>query len=81
MVLRVKLEGICKGAADAVAVGAAGLQALDFLDKSQPAPDSWKTQQHSLLDEAKKPKAAMLLMVVGPVQQLVDASATPPQHN
>ena len=65
---------------DLSALGAAGLQALDFIDKSQPAPDSWKTQQQSLLDEAKKPKAAMLLMVVAPVQQLVDASATP-QHN
>jgi hypothetical protein len=64
---------------DLSALGAAGLQALDFIDKSQPAPDSWKTQQQSLLDEAKKPKAALLLMVVAPVQQLVDASAVP--HN
>ena len=27
------------------ALGAAGLQALDYLDKAQTAPDSWKTQQ------------------------------------
>ena len=61
------------------AVGAAGLQALDYLDKGQPAPDSWKTQESALLAEAKKRQADVLLMVVAPVQQLVEASAAP--HN
>jgi hexosaminidase len=58
---------------------AAGLQALDYLDKSQPAPDAWKTQQLALFDQARKPKANLLLMVVAPVQQLVEASVAP--HN
>ncbi len=62
------------------ALGAAGLQALDYIDKSQAPPDAWKTQQSTLFDQAKKPMADMLLMVVAPVQQLVDASATAP-HN
>jgi len=62
------------------ALGTAGLQALDYIDKSQAAPDSWKTQQSTLIDQAKKPSADMLLMVAAPVQQLVDASATTP-HN
>ena len=57
------------------ALGAAGLQALDYLDKGQPAPDAWKTQQLSLADQAKKPMADVLLMVAAPVQQLVEASA------
>jgi hexosaminidase len=61
------------------AVGAAGLQALDYLDKAQPVPDSWKTQQTALLDQAKNRSADLLLMVVAPVQQLIEASAT--QHN
>ena len=60
---------------DLSALGTAGLQALDYLDKSQPAPDARKTQQQALFDQAKKPKANLLLMVVAPVQQLVDASA------
>ena len=59
---------------DLSALGAAGLQALDYLDKSQAAPDSWKTQQLALIDQAKKPKAGLLLMVAAPVQQLVEAS-------
>ncbi len=66
---------------DLTALGAAGLQALDYLDKSQPAPDSWKTQQLAAFDQGRKPKANLLLMVVAPVQQLVEASAGSPPHN
>ena len=61
------------------AVASAGLQALDYLDKSQPAPVSWKTQQLALMEQAKKPSADMLLMIVAPVQQLVETSSA--QHN
>jgi len=61
------------------AVASAGLQALDYLDKSQPAPDSWKTQQLALIEQAKKPSADVLLLIVAPAQQLVEASAG--QHN
>lgn len=61
------------------AVGAAGLQALDYLDKAQPAPDSWKAQQTAMLDQAKTRSADLLLMVAAPVQELIEASAA--QHN
>jgi hexosaminidase len=61
------------------ALGAAGLQALDYLDKGQTAPDSWKAQQSAVIDQAKTRQADMLLMVVAPVQQLVEASSI--QHN
>jgi len=61
------------------ALGAAGLQALDYLDKGQPPPDSWKAQQKAAIDQAKTRQADMLLMVAAPVQQLVEASAG--QHN
>ena len=57
------------------ALGAAGLQALDYLDKGQTAPDSRKTQQLAVIEQAKTRQADMLLMVVAPVQQLVEASA------
>ena len=61
------------------AVGAAGLQALDYLDKGQTAPETWKTQQLAAVEQAKPRQADLLLMVVAPVQQLVEASAG--QHN
>jgi len=57
------------------AVASAGLQALDYLDKSQTAPDSWRSQQQSLIDNAKKPTAGLLLMIGAPVQQLVNAAS------
>jgi hexosaminidase len=63
------------------ALGAAGLQALDYLDKGQAAPDSWKAQQMTEIDQAKARQADMLLTVVAPVQQLVEASAGQGQHN
>jgi hexosaminidase len=62
-------------------VGSAGLQALDYLDKGQAAPDSWKTQQLTLLEQAKGRSADLLLMVAAPVEQLVQASAGATTHN
>ena len=61
------------------ALGTVGLQALDYLDKAQAAPDSWKTQQLAMIEQAKTRQADLLLMVVAPVQQLLEASAS--QHN
>lgn len=60
---------------DLSALGAAGLQALDYLDKLEPSPQSWRTQQGALINRAQSPKADLLLMVVSPIQQLVEASA------
>ena len=60
------------------AVGAAGLQALDYLDKEQTAPDAWKTQQLAVIQQAQARTADLLLMVAAPVQQLVQASAGQP---
>jgi hexosaminidase len=58
------------------AIGTAGLQALDYIDKSQSAPDAWKTQQLAVVDQAKQRSADLLLMVATPVQDLVQASGT-----
>jgi hexosaminidase len=59
------------------AVGQAGLQALDYLDKGQTPPDSWKTQQLAVIAQAKTRQADLLLMVVAPVEQLAEATAAP----
>lgn len=59
------------------AVANAGLFALDYLDKSEASPEAWRTQQLAILDAAKTPKADLLLTVVAPIRQLVDATATP----
>jgi hexosaminidase len=63
-------------------LGAAGLQALDYLDKGEHAPDAWKTQTLAMIDQAAKPQADLLIAVAPAVQTLVDASVgilpTPP---
>jgi hexosaminidase len=56
-------------------VAAAGLQALDYIDREERAPDAWAAQQFALLEEAKKPKAQLLLMVAPQVQKLVEAGS------
>src|SRR5216683_219037 len=57
------------------ALGTTGLQALDYLDRGEKAPDGWKTQQLALVQQASQPKAELLLMVASPVQKLIQASA------
>ncbi|HXZ79314.1 MAG TPA: family 20 glycosylhydrolase [Terriglobales bacterium] len=56
-------------------LGSAGLQALDSLQSGTRLPDAWSRQQLALIEQAKKPKAALLLMVAPSVQKLVEASA------
>ena len=57
------------------ALGAAGLQALDYIDKGEPAPDSWKAQQLGMIAQATAPQANLLLMPAPAVQILVQASS------
>ena len=52
-----------------------GLYALDYLGRSESVPQEWRTQQLQWIEQAKTPKADLLLMVVAPVQQLIEASA------
>ena len=59
------------------AVGTAGLFALDYLGKSESSPEAVRTLQVALLDRARSRQADMFLMVVAPVQQLVEATAVP----
>jgi hexosaminidase len=55
-------------------LGAAGLTALDYLDKSDVSPEAWRTKQLAQADTAKAPQANLLLVVVKPVRQLIEAT-------
>ncbi len=59
---------------DLSTLAAAGLLALDYLDKSTPSPNPWRAQQLALVERTKTPKADLLLMVVEPVRQLIEES-------
>jgi hexosaminidase len=63
---------------DLAALAAAGLQALDALDKSQSLPDAWRTEQLAVVARSNSPRANLLLMVAPPIQKLIDA--TTPHH-
>jgi hexosaminidase len=60
---------------DLATLGFAGVAALDAIAKGQPAPESWKSQQLAIVEQAKKPKAQLLLIPASAVQKLVEAAA------
>jgi len=60
---------------DLSALGQAGLEAVDYLDRGEKAPEPWKSQQLALTQAAIKPRAQLILVVAGPVQKLIQASA------
>ena len=64
---------------DLAALAAAGLQALDSIDKNQPLPDAWRTEQLAVVDRSMKPRANLLVMVAPPIQKLIEAAASPHQ--
>ncbi len=57
------------------ALGAAGLAALDYLDRGEHPPAAWITQQLALVEQAKKPQAQLLVVVAPSVAKLIQASA------
>jgi hexosaminidase len=60
------------------ALGAAGLAALDYLDRGEPAPAAWVAAQLALVEQAKKAQTQLLIMVAPSVEKLVQASAGQP---
>ena len=60
---------------DLSSLGSAGLSAMDYLESGQHAPADWATEQRGLVEEAKKPKAQLLLMIAPSIQRLIQASA------
>jgi hexosaminidase len=60
---------------DLSSLGSAGLRAMDYLDSGQHAPADWATEQLGLVEQAKKPKAQLLLVIAPSIQKLIQASA------
>lgn len=57
---------------DLAALGAAGLEALDYLQSGKRPSDAWLKQQRALLERAQQPRAELLIMVVPPIRKLVE---------
>lgn len=54
---------------------AVGLQAMDYLERHDAPPSEWEPQEMALLEQAKKPQAQVLLMIVPSIEKLVQACA------
>ena len=59
---------------DLAALGAAGLEALDYLSSGRKPDPSWAATERAQLDTWKKPRAELLLMIAPQVERLVDAA-------
>jgi hexosaminidase len=56
-------------------VSAAGLQAIDFIEHKENAPDAWVKAESALIQDAQKPNSAQLVLAVSPgVEKLVESS-------
>jgi hexosaminidase len=60
---------------DLGALGAAGLQALDYLSSGRKPENSWAAKQRAQLDNWKKPRAELLLMIAPQVERFIEAAA------
>jgi hexosaminidase len=60
---------------DLAALAAAGLEALDSIDRNQPLPDAWRTAQSAVVERSMKPRANLLVMVAPAIQKLIAATA------
>jgi hexosaminidase len=57
------------------ALGASGLEAMDYLESGKPAPPDWVHLKRELLAQAGKPKAELIIAILPSIQRLVDAAA------
>jgi hexosaminidase len=69
------LRDIAPLSQDLAALGESGLRALDYLEKSESSPESWRVQQLARFERAREATADLLLVVVAPVERLIEASA------
>jgi len=58
---------------DLAALADAALRALDYLGRGETPPAPWKTDQLARIEQAKKPRADLLLMVLPALQKLIEA--------
>jgi hexosaminidase len=69
------VKEVAETSQDLSSLAAAGLAALDFAARGETAPDDWKAEQLTIIEEAQRPKAQLLLMPAPAIQKLVDAVA------
>jgi hexosaminidase len=56
-------------------VADSGLRALDYLERGERPTGEWTSSRMAILQQARQSKAQLLLVMVDPVQKLVDAAS------
>ncbi|HTU34995.1 MAG TPA: beta-N-acetylhexosaminidase [Candidatus Acidoferrum sp.] len=69
------LKELAPVSANLSALGAAGLEALDFIDRGEKPPADWTTQTLAMIQKAQGPQADVFIAVAPAIQSLVNASA------
>jgi hypothetical protein len=57
-------------------LAAAGLQALDYVEKKQGVPEAWRAEQVALVQSAGKPAADLNWAIVAGIQKLIEGAAS-----
>jgi hexosaminidase len=57
------------------ALGAAGLQAMDYIAQGKTPSGDWTKELTTLAEQAKKPQGQLLLMVAPPIEKLIQAAS------
>ena len=60
-------------------LGAAGQEALDYIDKGERGPDSWHNEKITMLQQTEKPTADLFLAIAPAIQKLVEVTTSEKQ--
>jgi hexosaminidase len=69
------LQEVIPASENLTRVAAAGLEALDYLNRRAQPPAGWKSQTVALLEDGGKQRAQLLLVIVPSIEKLVEAAA------
>jgi hexosaminidase len=72
------LQEIVPVSADVAKLSGIGLQALDYIESGQPAPESWVSEQRTYITgitNNKRPPTEVVILIAEPIGTLVDRAA------
>ena len=70
------LEGVEPISKDLSELGAAGLEAMNYISRFELPPHAWTAERLALVEQSKKPHGQLLLMIGPTVRRLIDAASS-----
>jgi len=72
---RFLLQELAPISANLSILSAAGLHALDYLVRGESSPEAWRADRLAEVEQAKTARASLLLIVVAPIERLIQATS------